>query len=135
MSNPRFDWWGNAVNMVRNYPARKTEYEDIREQTISAQISGMPRGSGVSRTTETTALKQMAPAKQKEYDAVTSAIHITRMHPNGDARVQLIDRIYWQGKKRSITDVMSGLYISEATAKRWHAAFIRLVGECFGYEI
>lgn len=121
--------------MVRNYPARKVEYEALHAQTISAQISGMPRGSETSRTTETTALKQMAPAKQKEYDAVTKAIHITQMYPNGVIRVELIKRMYWQGEKRNIDEVTPGIFISEATGKRWHSAFIRLVGECFGYEI
>ncbi len=136
MSRPRFDWWVNAVNTVRNYPARKAEYEDLHTQSISAHITGMPRGSDISRSTETTALKRMPPAKQKEYEAVTNAIHITTMYPNGDTRVELISRMYWQGKKKqNISDVVAGLYISEATGKRWHAAFIRLVGECFGYEI
>ena len=136
MSRPRFDWWSNAVNMVRNYPARKAEYEDLHTKTISAQISGMPRSSDISRSTESIALKEMPPAKQREYDAVTDAIRITMMYPNGDIRVELISRVYWKHKKtQSIKDVVAGLYISEATGKRWHAAFIRLVGDCFGYEI
>ena len=61
------------------------------------------------------------------------AVEITRMYPNGPERLELIRRMYWSGKKRNINDVIVSLYIAEATGRRWHSAFIRLVGECFGY--
>lgn len=135
MSKPRFDWWSNASNMVRNYPSRKAEYEELHRQIIAAQISGMPHNSNVSRTVEVSALREMPPARQKEYDAVNSAIHITEMYPNGKSRLELIRLMYWNGGKRNIADISPALYISEATGKRWHSDFIRLVGVCFGYEL
>lgn len=133
MSKPRNDWWSNAVRMVRNYPSRKAEYERLHSQSLSADMSGMPRGGDKARTTENIALLQMAPMKQAEYDAVTRAIEITKLLPNGEERVQLIQRMYWSGRKLNINDVVFDLYIAEATGKRWHSSFIRLVGECVGY--
>ena len=133
MSTNSYDWWPGVTRMIRNYPARKQEYEDLHSQTVVADLSGMPRGCGGGRTTETIALRQMAPAKQMEYDAVTKAIEITKLMPNGDLRVELIRRMYWKGKKRNIDSVVYELHIAIATGKRWHGAFVRLVGQCFGY--
>ncbi len=114
--------------MVRNYPTRVQEYEELHSQSCVADMSGQPRGGGTSRTTENIALRQMAPAKQQEYDAVQKAVEITRLYPNGPERIELIRRMYWSGKKRSIHSVIASLYIAEATGKRWHSAIIRLVG-------
>ena len=133
MSKPRDDWWSNAVRMVRNYPARKAEYEELRTQPLVVDLSGMPKGNSTSRSTENIVLRQMAPMKQQEYDAVTKAIEITKLMPCGDKRVELIDRMYWQGKKLNIDAVIYKIGVADATGKRWHGAFIRLVGECIGY--
>lgn len=135
MSKPRFDWWANASNMVRNYPTRKAEYNELHRHNISAHISELPHGTDITRATEAVALREMPPAKQKEYDAVNSAIRITEMYPNGHSRLELIRLMYWDGNKKNISDIAPTLYISEATGKRWHSAFIRLVGTCFGYEL
>ena len=133
MSKPRDDWWVNAVRMVRNYPARKAEYEELHAQSLVADMSGLPKGGNVSRTTEAIALRQMPPMKQREYDAFTRAIAITRLMPLGEKRMELIERMYWKGHKRNIADVIYQIGIAEPTGKRWHARFIRLVGECVGY--
>lgn len=133
MSKPRYDWWVSAVRMVRNYPARKAEYEELHSQSLTADASGMPKSNGASRTTEDIVLRQMAPMKQQEYDAVTRAVNITRLLPSGDKRIELIARMYWKGRKLRIDSVIYGLGVAEATGKRWHSAFIRLVGECAGY--
>jgi hypothetical protein len=119
--------------MVRNYPARKAEHEELHSQSLVADTSGMPGGSNVSRTTENVAIREMAPAKQMEYEAVTQAIRITQMLPTGDKRIELIDRMYWKGRKLRIDDVVMHLYISDITGKRWHSEFIALVGSCYGY--
>lgn len=133
MSKPRDDWWRNAIWAVRNYPARKKEYEELHSQSMVAEISGMPSGHDVSRTTENIAMRTMAPMKQKEYDAVCQAIEVTRLMPCGEDRINLIARMYWQGKKRGINSVIYDLGVAEATGKRWHGVFIRLVGEFLGY--
>lgn len=133
MSNPKEDWWPIAVRVVRNYPARKAEYEELHRACLSAPISGMPGSSDVSRATENIALRKMPPQKQREYDSVTMAIEKTGQLPNGKKRLELISRMYWSGRKLNIGQVIYQIGISEATGKRWHARFIRLVGECIGY--
>lgn len=133
MSTHKDDWWISAVRMVRNFPARKKEYDELHRVTLSSPSSGLPGSTDVSRTTENIALRQMPPQKQREYDAVNRAIEITRLLPDGDKRLELIRRMYWGGKKMYIGQVIYNIGISEATGKRWHARFIRIVGECVGY--
>lgn len=133
MSNPRYAWWSTAVRMVRNYPIWKAQYNELHSQSCVAEMSGMPKGGNVSRTTENIALLQLPPAIQNEYDAVTRAVDITSLMPDGERRVELIRRMYWKGKKLDINDVIVQVGVAEATGKRWHGAFIQLVGECAGY--
>ena len=135
MSSPHYDWWVNATRMIRNFPARKQEHDDLLAPTVTANLSGMPGGGEAHRTTEDVALRQMAPAKQQEYDAVSRAINITEQMPNGLQRLELIRLIYWTGTKRTIVKASSKVHIAEATAWRWHSAFVKLVGEMYGYLI
>lgn len=133
MSKPKDDWFKNAVWTVRNYPARKEEYQELHTQSICSDMSGMPKSSDVSRSIENIALREMAPMKQMEYDAVTRAIAVTKLLPNGDKRIELIGRMYWSGTKLAIKDVIPHIPVAQATGDRWHGAFIRLVGEFMGY--
>lgn len=133
MSKPKDDWFKNAVWTVRNYPARVAEYHALHQQSVSANISGMPKGSDVSRAIENIVLREMAPMKQLEYDSVTRAIEVTKLMPDGEKRVEMIERMYWKGRKLNIDDVIYSVGVAEATGKRWHGAFIRLVGEFMGY--
>ena len=135
MSTASNDWWCNVTRMVRNYPARKKEYEALHSQSLVADTTGMPKGGGASRATEDIALREMPPMKQKEYEMVTRAVEITRMLPNGELRMELIRRMYWSGKKLRIEDVIDSVGVAEATGKRWHSAFILLVAECVGYKV
>lgn len=135
MSKPRYDWWSTAIRVVANYPNRKREYEELHSQSIALELSGMPSGHSVSRTTENCALREMAPGKQREYDAVTRAVGITRLLPDGEKRVELISKMYWKGRKLRIDDVVFAIGIGEATGRRWHVRFIKTVGECLGYLI
>lgn len=133
MSRYENDWWRNAVWAVRNFPARQAEYEEMHRQSLNQKLTGMPGGNGVGRTTESIALRQMAPMKQAEYDAVSKAVGITKRLPYGDKRIELIERMYWQGRKMNISQVVYQVGVADATGKRWHNRFIRTVGECLGY--
>ena len=133
MSKPRYPWWSTAVRMVRNYPLWKAELDQLHSQSVTADMGGMPGGSEVSRKTENIAMRQLPPAKQNEYDAVTRAVDITLLMPDGEKRVELIRQMYWKGVKKRIEAVAAEIGAAEATGWRWHGAFIKLVGECAGY--
>ncbi len=114
MSMPRNDWWSNAISMVRNYPSRKCMCEDLQQSGVA----------GASTAPEMIL---------REYEAVRMAIELTRKIPDGELHIKLIELMYWKSRKQNIRDIVYRLGISEATGKRWHGDFIRMVGRCVGY--
>lgn len=135
MSKPRYRWWGFVRNMIRDYPALKEELDDLHSQSMAADYSGMPKGGGAGRTVENIALRQLPPDDQKDYDAVTRAIEITKLRPDGEERLAMIRYIYWCQKEHTVKDSAMQVSVSERTAKRWHSDFVRLVGKCHGFKV
>lgn len=135
MSKPRYRWWSYVRRMIRDYPSLKCQWDDLHEQNITADISGMPGGGGTSRTVEAIALRQLPDADdQKDFDAVSKAIEITQMKPNGDDRMRLIELMYWSKKNLTAKEAAFHIHIEYITAKRWHGDFVRLVGSCHGFK-
>lgn len=135
MSKPRYRWWGFARRMIRDYPTLRRDLEDLQEQSIVANLSGMPRGSGNGRTVEALALRQLDEDDQKVFDAVSRAIEATKLRPDGETRIKLITMMYWSKKTMTAKAAALLLHISERTAKRWHGDFVRLVGICYGFKV
>ena len=127
MSKPRFGWWSYAKYMVRVYPERKKEYQDIQSQRITREITAVSGGTTASRSTENAALKQMSPAKQAEYDAVAKAIEATKLMYNGKEHLALINMVFWR-KSHNIDGAAYALNYSTITGERFHRDFLRLVG-------
>ena len=134
MSKPRYHWWAYAKAMVRMYPQLKREYDALHAQRVTTTPDCVPGGKGgVSRVVEITALRQLPPARQAEYDAVTKAIELTKKRQNAADRLALIDLVFWKGTHKLEGAAMK-LYISDSTARRYHTDFLRLVGFCRGLE-
>jgi iron uptake system EfeUOB component EfeO/EfeM len=131
MSKPRYKWWSYIKAVIREYPNLKSKYNDLHSVSITASMSDMPKGTNVSRNTEITALKEMSPTEQKEYEAVRKAIEATERHSNGRDRLLVIDAVLWKA-----THTLSGAALmvpcSERTAWQWHGEFIRLVASYYG---
>lgn len=121
--------------MIRDFPSVEKEWKDIHEQSITANMTGMPRGGGAGRMAEAVALRQLQPDDQKLFDAVTRAKDLTLLVPNGADRVKLIRIMYWSGKQMTARDAAPHIPVAEITAKRWHGDFVRLVGICYGFKI
>lgn len=134
MSRPRYRWWGFAKNMIRDFPSVEEAWNDIHAQSITANMSGMPRGGGARRTVETVAMRQLPPEDQKLYDAVTLAKAHTMLLPNGSERMKLIRLMYWSRKNITAKAAAVHIPVSEVTAKRWHGDFVRMVGRCYGFK-
>lgn len=135
MSKPRKRWWGFARRMIRDYPSLKRQWEELHEQTITADISGMPRGGGAGRTVEVVALRQFPDVDdQKDFDAVSKAIEMTQLKPNGQDRLRLIELMYWSKKNLTAKSASVHIPVEYITAKRWHGDFVRLVGKCHGFQ-
>ena len=104
MSKSREIWWSYAKAMIRQYPEL--------DHAVGAQ-------------------PQLSATKQKEYDAVMKAVEITNQMPNGKTRMAIIELVLWK-QACTVEQAAARLYVSEPTAKRYHGAFIRLVGNCYG---
>ncbi len=134
MKKQRYRWWRFIRRVIREYPTLKEEYEELHRQSLSADISGMPKGSAAGRTVESIALRELPPDDQKDYDAVTQAIRITKYRQDGEQRLALIQYVYWYEKEHTIKDAAPVLNISEATAKRWHGEFVKQVAKIRGFH-
>lgn len=131
MSKPRFNWWGTAMNIIRDYPQRKRDYDDLKEQKITADLSGMPGGgSGTHRVVEGLALRQLPYQEQKEYDAVHRALELTKGMEDGKKRCEVVELAFWKGL--TIRGIAVQAYMSERTARRYRWEFVLLVGREYG---
>lgn len=136
MSKPRYRWWGFARRMIRDYPRLKYEYDELHQQSLVADMSGMPKGGGTNRTVESVAGRHLPDRDdQKAYDAVAQAVEATKLLPDGAPRLAMIRYVYWNKKPHTVKDAALKVYASRRTAERWHAEFVRLVGKCYGFEV
>ncbi len=132
MSKPRYNWWGYALNIIRDYPIRKRDYDALHQQKITASASGLPGGGGASRTVENVALRQLPAAEQREYDAVQKAIDITGALQTGDIRLRVVQHTLISGWYNIAGSAMR-LGITEEQAKLYRWEFIMTVGYAYGF--
>lgn len=133
MSKPRYGWWSYVKSMIRRYPSLKIQHDLMRYPSISSQITGMPRGGNGkgSDPTAASALRELPPIQQKEYEAVRDAVTYTYSLPNGPDRIKVIQLVFWD-KTHTINGAAMKIPCSDISAKRWHGEFIRLVAQNFG---
>ena len=131
MSKPRYNWWGFALAIIRDYPARAAELKELREQKLTADLSGMPRSGSAGRATENLATCQLPPQEQREYDAVHLAMKRTRAMPEAKLRLNTVKLSILRGY--SIPSAALALHISERTVRRYRWQFILLVGHTYGF--
>lgn len=131
MSKPRYPWWGYIRNVIRAYPARKREYEQLHEQSVTANMTGMPGGGDVSRGTEDIAIRELPYTRQREYEAVKRAIDATWRLYNGRERLKIIELVYWK-KSHTLDGAALAVGYGYDRARQLHGEFVRLVAENYG---
>lgn len=120
------------MNMIKDYPKRKMDYDDLHEQTVTASITGMTGCGSASRKTESTALRQLPAQEQREYDAVHQAVLRTKQMPDGLCRYRTVNLTLIK-KRYTIPGAAIRLGISEDMAKQYRWEFIVLVGHLYGF--
>lgn len=131
MSKPRYRWWPYIKSVIRAFPELKKEYEDLHEQSITANMSGMPGGGGVSRGTEDIAVRELPYTMQREYESVRRAIEKTRLYKNGRERLAIIDLVYWK-KSHTLEGAAYKVGYSYDRAKQIHREFVVTVATYYG---
>ena len=135
MSKPRYRWWGFVCKMIRDYPMLEKSIDDLRQQSIVADNSGMPKGGGGGRTIEAVALRQLERDDQDCYDAVAAAVEFTKLRPDGKERIRLIELVYWGKRRMTIGKAADKLFVSERTAQAWHGEFVRCAARNYGFQV
>ena len=131
MSKPRYNWWNFALNIIRDYPERRLELKRLKEQKITASMTGMPKGGGNGRSIENLATKSLPPQEQKEYDAVMAAINKTKAMPDGKLRLAVVRLTLW--RSFNIAGAAMQLNVAERTARRYRWQFVLLTGCTYGF--
>ena len=131
MSSPRYDWWPYVKGMIRRYPQLREEYAALHSQSVTANYNGMPRGGSGGRVIENLAIRELPSNRQREYEAVRRAIEITERYTNGRQRLAIIRMVLWE-RQYTLEGAALQIPCSIATAKRWHAEFIRLTASYYG---
>ena len=127
MSKPRYRWWGYVKNVIRSYPELKERLLETPETAVTARYSHQTRQSGTGRPVECSVVQRLSSRDAEEYEAVNAAIRETARMSNGEARLAIIDLVYW---KRSHTLAGAGMQVgySPDRSKEVHGEFVRLVG-------
>ena len=102
MSRPRYGWWPYIKSMIRRYP----QLRSTPDEALSA-------------------------VDRREYDAVRQAADETMQLPGGDARLGVIELMFWR-RSHTLEGAAAAVHVSERTARRYHTDFIRLVAKKYG---
>lgn len=126
---PREDWWDYTKKIIRSYPKLERKLDSVGETLcVPAYGASGGHGGGTSNPVERAVVDRLTDQEQRRYDAVRAALEETGRMRDGQQRIRMIERVYF---KRSHTLYGAALEVpvSERTAKRWNAGFIKLVAE------
>lgn len=131
MSKPRDRWWGYVKAVIRAYPDLKARYRALHESSVTPRY-GLSGGSGgTGDPTAQTALRQLPPQEQREYEAVEAAIRETGQMSDGETRITIIDLVFWR-QSHTLEGAAQRTHVSYRTSRRKQNDFVRLVAEKMG---
>ncbi len=134
MSKPRDSWRPYVKNILRRYPEQKKQLAEMHRTSVTVKYNQSRGGSGVSRTSECAALRELPQNRQREFDAITKALKKTRgEEDNGKLRCRIIELIYFR-QSHNLTGAAHACYVSYQTAQRWQNDFLHLVARYLGIE-
>ena len=133
MSKPRYRWWGYVKNVIRAYPELRGRLLEALDTAVTARYGPQTRRNGSGRPIERSVVQRLSGRDAEEYEAVNAAIRETARMSNGEARLAIIDLVYW---KRSHTLAGAGMQVgySYRHTQRVHEQFAYLVAENLGLK-
>lgn len=135
MSKPRDPWWPSVQNILRGYPAMRRELAELRRAAVTPRYNSTGGGSEAGRSTEQSALRELNPARMRQYDAVSKAIRITARVKDGSGhgRNEIIRLVYFQ-QSHNLHGAAKKCFVSFRTAQRWQREFFDIVEEELGLK-
>lgn len=131
MSRRDYPWWGDVKRLIEQYPELKEAMRDQLPAAATAQYGPLTPQGGTGRALESLAVNRLSRRETAEIEAVDAAIRETARKPTGEARLAIIDLVYWRKSHRLYGAAMEIGY-SGQQAKRYNAEFIRLVAFYLG---
>lgn len=119
-------------NVILAYPELRERLLEAPETTITARYGPQTRQKGAGRPIECSAVRRLSSRDAEEYDAVNAAIRETARMSNGEARLAIIDLVYWKRGKVCVDEAGMRVGYSPKQAKRICVEFIRLVAFYLG---
>ena len=122
-------------NILRGYPAMKRELGELHRASVTTRYNSTGGGSGPGRTTEQTALRELDPARMRQYEAVSRAIRITARAKDGTGhwRNEIIRLIYFR-QSHNLNGAAQKCFVSFRTAQRWQREFFDIVERELGLK-
>lgn len=132
MSKPKYQWYGNVVKAIRYYPENKKTKDALQLSSTTANYSGMPKGGGVNRTTESIALRTLSPREEEELEAVETAKRQIESKENGDKILKIVGMVDWN-KTHTLEGAGMALFMDRNSAQELRSKFIYTVARNMRY--
>lgn len=131
MSKPRYWWWSAIQSALRLYPELKQRY-GTPSTRVTAQYGAKTLKSGTGRALEGAAIERLSDGDCVVYEAISDAVRETARMETGEARLAIINLVYWQ-QTRTLQGAAQDVGYSYDRAKEFHGEFIRLIAFYMGY--
>ena len=122
-------WRKAARSAAFDYPQLRRQLANLRSQSVTPALEGMPHGGEPGRSTEDAALRELPYAQQRRLDAVEYALNVSSTLSSGPSRVRLIELVYFQPYNRRflVQGAAMQIPVSVDLAWRWNSDFLHLV--------
>jgi hypothetical protein len=113
----------------------KREVEELHRATVTPRYNSTGGGSGPGRSTEQTALRELDPARQRQFNAVSKAIRATARSRDGAGhwRNEIIRLVYFR-QSHNLHGAAQKCFVSFRTAQRWQRDFFDIVEKELGLK-
>lgn len=128
----KYSWWGYAKAMIRAYPMRKAQYEDIIDMSAIPNNDGMPKGTAVSNPVESLMISAEQKTAYQEYWAVKKALDLFVMR-HGLSFMDYVRLYYWTEPRFKLERIADRMHLAPETIFRWNRQLIKAVGRNRGF--
>lgn len=122
-------WRKAARSAAFDYPQLRRQLADLRSQSVTPALEGMPHGGEPGRSTEDAALRELPYAQQRRLEAVEYALAVIADFSNGPSRVRLVELCYFQpyGRRFLVEGAAMQIPVSVRQAYEWNDDFLKQV--------
>lgn len=121
----KYIWWSYARGMIRAYPERCQQYEDLMEQRRTPIVDGTPGAKSRGDPVGNLLTQAEKTATYQEYWAVHSALQVCSVR--NPYLLDFVKLYYWRRPSLSLEQVADKLNYSPETVRKWNRKLIYAV--------